>query len=456
MSTISTLRNAVPCRNIGARTFIMMLAALSFACGGEEGDGFAQQEQSLDFNTSGSMQTKVSSTNRLPCGGSRGRRHSNGGGFVASTASVHSYAYVGTHAQVCGFAKVLQNARIREYARIDGFAQVGNGPSMSYSKVTVEGHARISGNALVQGRTTVSGSAKITHDAKIVGPYKTLITGTALVAENARIESLSWYHPLTMEGGQLLGHAKLKTTYTSADMLISGSALIDDYAEIRDNVSVDGNAKISGHSKVFCRNKLNPQTANTRSDVRGDAKVDGIATIECSQLSGSAKVLATPTNYNSDPGVRLLYSTMYGNAQARDNAYISKSTLRDFAIVGGSCSVEESTIRDHAMVSDWGTEVKRSVIAGNASIETQAKVHGTPTDSTSGGLTRVEGDAVVSWSAEVGPGYCHQFFGTTNGLAPARIYGNAWIKGGSTLIKGGSIGGQNILTSGTYECEDLN
>ena len=38
----------------------------------------------------------------LPCGGAKGVAHSNGGGFVASSAYVDSTVYVSEEAQVCG------------------------------------------------------------------------------------------------------------------------------------------------------------------------------------------------------------------------------------------------------------------------------------------------------------------------------------------------------------------
>ena len=53
-----------------------------------------------------------------------GAKHPNGGGFVASTASVAPEAYVGPNARVLGQAKVSGNARIDDYAVVDGKAIV--------------------------------------------------------------------------------------------------------------------------------------------------------------------------------------------------------------------------------------------------------------------------------------------------------------------------------------------
>jgi hypothetical protein len=46
---------------------------------------------------------------------SRGKRHANGGGWVADTAEVAATAYVGPHAMVLDTAKVLDNAAIEDY-----------------------------------------------------------------------------------------------------------------------------------------------------------------------------------------------------------------------------------------------------------------------------------------------------------------------------------------------------
>lgn len=96
----------------------------------------------------------------------QGRIHPNGGGFVASTASVDDSVYVGKNAQVLGYATVTENAVI------DGYA-------------TVTGSAAVSGNAVVTGHAVVAERAQIKDNA-IVGDYAGVM-GNAVISENARV-----------------------------------------------------------------------------------------------------------------------------------------------------------------------------------------------------------------------------------------------------------------------------
>lgn len=76
-----------------------------------------------------------------------GRRHPNGGGWVAQTATVADTAYVGPGAMVLGRAKVLDQAIIEDYAVVDGDA-------------VVSGHGRVSGQAVVGKSARVGGYAR--------------------------------------------------------------------------------------------------------------------------------------------------------------------------------------------------------------------------------------------------------------------------------------------------------
>jgi len=77
----------------------------------------------------------------------QGRRHANGGGWVANTAAVAASAYVGPDAMVLGKAKVLDHAIVDEYAVVAGNA-------------VVSGHARVSGPAIIQGNAKVGGYSR--------------------------------------------------------------------------------------------------------------------------------------------------------------------------------------------------------------------------------------------------------------------------------------------------------
>jgi len=110
----------------------------------------------------------------------QGRRHSNGGGFVASTATVDASVYVGPNAKVMGYASVTGNAVI------DGYA-------------TVTGSAKVSGNAVVTGHAVVAERATVKDNA-IIGDYAGVM-GNAVISENARVlESGLVYNNYTVSG----------------------------------------------------------------------------------------------------------------------------------------------------------------------------------------------------------------------------------------------------------------
>ncbi|MGM3191648.1 Svx/AvrXca family virulence/avirulence protein [Dickeya dadantii subsp. dieffenbachiae] len=75
-----------------------------------------------------------------------GRRHRNGGGWVADGAQVDDTAYVGPYAKVLG-GKVLGNARIEDHAIVlDG---------------TVSDNARVSGLTIIQNNTVIKDNAQV-------------------------------------------------------------------------------------------------------------------------------------------------------------------------------------------------------------------------------------------------------------------------------------------------------
>ncbi len=97
---------------------------------------------------------------------SQGSYHSNGGGFVASTAKVDPTVYVGKNARVLGYSTVSGNAVI------DGYA-------------TVTGNANISDNAVITGHAVVAERATVKDNA-IIGDYAGVM-GNAVISDNARV-----------------------------------------------------------------------------------------------------------------------------------------------------------------------------------------------------------------------------------------------------------------------------
>ncbi len=135
-----------------------------------------------------------------------GQAHSNGGGFVASTATVHPTAYVGPNARVLGSAKIYNTARI------DGQATVVD--------ATIRDSARVTGSAVVYGSSVnVSGNARIRDRA--MAHAGIVISGNALLSDHA-----------TMSAGTLSGDATargLSESYSNSPYLsqVGGHAILD-------------------------------------------------------------------------------------------------------------------------------------------------------------------------------------------------------------------------------------
>ena len=99
--------------------------------------------------------------------------HSNGGGLVASTATVEAGAYVGPNARVLDYAVVRSGARVEDNAIVSGRALLRSG-------AVVRGNARVreyallescdvSGNARIGGHASVSGGIAVRDNATIKG-----------------------------------------------------------------------------------------------------------------------------------------------------------------------------------------------------------------------------------------------------------------------------------------------
>jgi len=130
----------------------------------------------------------------------KGRRHGNGGGFVADSARVAATAYVGPNAMV------LDGARVEDNACIKGFAVV-HGP-----KTVISGNAKVGGKAWVYGDIKVSGNARIleaatgttvtrARDRRYEGQAE--ITGGAVIKGDPYV-GLSFATDQTLTGGVVI------------------------------------------------------------------------------------------------------------------------------------------------------------------------------------------------------------------------------------------------------------
>ncbi|GAF96279.1 unnamed protein product, partial [marine sediment metagenome] len=77
----------------------------------------------------------------------KAKRHANGGGWVADSATAATTAYIGPDAMVLGGAQVLDHAIVEDYAVVT-------------DRAVVSDHARVSGRAVVRGTAKVNGYSR--------------------------------------------------------------------------------------------------------------------------------------------------------------------------------------------------------------------------------------------------------------------------------------------------------
>lgn len=116
-------------------------------------DGYnAARRFPYEFRVSGATLSGFEPGHVKPAATGGGRWHSNGGGWVANSATVAATAYVGPKAAVFGRATVTGNARV------EGLGWVNGG--------TVGGNAVVKDNALIQDGANLSGSVVVGGDAE--------------------------------------------------------------------------------------------------------------------------------------------------------------------------------------------------------------------------------------------------------------------------------------------------
>jgi len=135
----------------------------------------------------------------------KGRRHTNGGGFVANGARVAATAYVGPNAMVFDGATVKDNACIKDFAVVLG------------PKTVISGNAKIGGRAWVVGDLKVAGNARILEAATVTTILRTPRTpsvrheGRAEITGSAVIKGepylfLCYADDVTLNGGIVLDY----------------------------------------------------------------------------------------------------------------------------------------------------------------------------------------------------------------------------------------------------------
>lgn len=137
-------------------------------------------------------------------------RHSNGGGWVADTASVAESVRVAAGCGVYGYARVTDNVTLSGRATIGDYARVMHNVALSGSavvrgsailrdSVSLTEKAHISGSAYLSGNTNSRGGVYISdfavlHNVRLVGPHRKIalqVSGTAKVFDS-RLSGATW------------------------------------------------------------------------------------------------------------------------------------------------------------------------------------------------------------------------------------------------------------------------
>ncbi|MBR2283706.1 MAG: hypothetical protein IJ874_04705 [Ruminococcus sp.] len=130
----------------------------------------------------------------------RGHYHSNGGGFVADTATVADSVYVGPNAKVLEYANVSGNAVIDGYAIVTGSAKVSGNAVVNGHAVVAE-NAQVKDNAIISDYAGVMGQSVISDNARVI--ESGLVFNTYKVSDNATVKGVAY----CLAGGSASGQA---------------------------------------------------------------------------------------------------------------------------------------------------------------------------------------------------------------------------------------------------------
>jgi hypothetical protein len=138
-----------------------------------------------------------------------GHAHSNGGGWVANTATVASTAYVGPSATVLGTSNISGTARIEGTAWVEN-ATVGN-------TVVIKGNANV-------WNGTYSGSAQVLDNAVL---SNCTVSGSAIIKGNAMEWGVTFGNSVVVGGDAEIGSCSTNGTYLQIPHPNNGRAECD-------------------------------------------------------------------------------------------------------------------------------------------------------------------------------------------------------------------------------------
>jgi len=219
-----------------------------------------------------------------------GKNHTNGGGWVASTATVASTVYVGPNAQVLGTANVSGKARIEDYAIITDKAVISG-------NAIIRGNSMVGSTSKVRENAIVEKSARVFYTSDIYG--NALITGSAIVYSSAVsgyavVKDLAWLNNATLSGTILVGgDAEGFTSCTSGIYLQSYGLRNCDGLEIQ-ALNGDVNPVIPEYGSALSRPTL-AATAITQNSatLNWTASSGGVGNFSYLVLNGTTVIAKT-------------------------------------------------------------------------------------------------------------------------------------------------------------------
>ena len=170
-------------------------------------------------------------------------QHSNGGGWVADTATVDDTAHIGPDAKVYGNARVYDKARV--YG--NGKAQVSGNAILSGNAI-VSGNALVSANAQIYDKALVSGYAHVFGDAKVYGNAR--LYDTAKVYGNAQVCG----DALLYANAQVFGDAKVSSNQHVSFSIVKTDLSLPE--NMKESIEAQCNLTIF-NDYVYCYKRVN-------------------------------------------------------------------------------------------------------------------------------------------------------------------------------------------------------
>ncbi|MBQ8960443.1 MAG: N-acetylglucosamine-1-phosphate uridyltransferase [Ruminococcus sp.] len=219
-----------------------------------------------------------------------GHIHSNGGGWVADTASVADSVYVGPDAMVLGSAKLSGNVRVEDHAIVansvtaqdnvvvSGHAVVDGG-GMIYDNGWKFGTVSLSGNAVISGSAVVTNSCSVSGNAKV--QQKAYLAEAVKLSDNAVAKGMTYIYGSASYSGSLILDGDYCNDKTVTDGVNFGwlddyghYSLTDSYVASYDFSSASENWAKDSSTATNAR-QIGAQWSSERTSAKGVLSFDG-------------------------------------------------------------------------------------------------------------------------------------------------------------------------------------